>query len=99
MDGPGGKEGCVLESAMLKIEEWEELHLTADGWISGTHRVEPWSEVTAPAPENRVLTARRRVTATYGGESEVVEVRSPHTTDLDHIAALLQRYGDPAFRI
>jgi len=28
-----------------------------------------------------------------------VEVRSPHTTDLDLIASLLQSHGDAVFRI
>jgi len=84
---------------MSTIEEWEELHLTAKGWVNGTYRIEPWLEVVAPKPDEAVLTTRRRVTATYGGRSEVVEVRSPHTTDLDLIASLLQSHGDAVFRI
>jgi hypothetical protein len=54
-------------------------------------------EVAPPAAG--VLTVRRHVTATYCGPSRAVEDRTPEITDMALIEALLERHGDPVFRI
>ncbi len=84
---------------MPNNEEWEELHLTPDGWVAGSYRHTPWSSVEVPAPETGVLKVRRHVTATYCGPSRVVEDRIPQTQDMALVESLLERYGEPSFNV
>jgi len=84
---------------MPNSEEWQELHLTPNGWIAGTYRRTPWPVVNVTPPETRVLTIRRHVTAIYCGPSRVVEDRTPQTEDMAQIESLLARYGEPEFSV
>ncbi|WP_420995202.1 translation initiation factor 1 [Cupriavidus sp. 30B13] len=84
---------------MSVSEEWEEMHLTPDGWVAGSYQHVPGPVVTRAAPANEVLTVRRHVTATYGGPSRAVEDRTPRTDRLEVLEQLLDRYGSPAFSV
>ncbi|NUO84941.1 MAG: translation initiation factor 1 [Cupriavidus sp.] len=84
---------------MSVIEEWEALHLTPEGWQPGSYRHAPWQAVEVAPPATGVLTVRRHVTATYCGPSRAVEDRTPETTDMALIEALLERHGNPVFQI
>ena len=84
---------------MSVIEEWDALHLTPEGWQPGSYRRAPWQAVEIAPPAAGVLTVRRHVTATYCGPSRAVEDRTPEITDMALIEALLERHGDPVFRI
>ncbi len=84
---------------MPNNEEWEELHLTPDGWIAGSYRHTPWQAVSVAQPDASVLTVRRHVTAIYGGPSRAIEDRTPQTEDMGLIESLLTRFGNPEFKI
>jgi len=84
---------------MPNSEEWEEIHLTPKGWIAGSYRRTPWPAVEAAAPDARVLTVRRHVTAVYGGPSRAVEDRTPQTQDMALIESLLTQFGNPEFNV
>lgn len=84
---------------MSVSDEWEELHLTPDGWEAGSYRHEPGDAVIVEPPVNDVLTVRRHVAAVYGGPSRVTEDRTPRTDDMPVIEQLLLKYGAPAFSV
>ncbi|MFX8347292.1 hypothetical protein ABTL51_20465, partial [Acinetobacter baumannii] len=74
---------------MSVSDEWEELHLTPDGWKDGSYRHEPGDAIIIEPPVNDVLTVRRHVAAVYGGPSRVTEDRTPRTDDMNQIEQLL----------
>ncbi|RLK33813.1 translation initiation factor 1 [Cupriavidus plantarum] len=80
-------------------DEWEEMHLTPGGWTAGSYRHTPWPAVDVPRPDPIVLTVRRHISGVYGGTSRVVEERTPLTSDMSQIEALLVKYGSPTFAI
>lgn len=84
---------------MSACDEWEELHLTPEGWKDGSYRHEPSAAVVVAPPANQVLTVRRHVAAVYGGPSRVTEDRTPHTDDMSQIEQLLLQYGAPVFGV
>jgi hypothetical protein len=84
---------------MSTIEEWEEMHLTPEGWIDGSYRLAPGEQIELPRPATEVLTIRRHVVATYGGASRVTEDRTPRTDDMPLIERLLQEFGAPVFKV
>jgi hypothetical protein len=84
---------------MSVSDEWEELHLTPDGWRDGSYRHEPGDAVIVAPPANDVLTVRRHVAAVYGGPSRVTEDRTPRTDDMSQIEQLLLKYGAPVFGV
>lgn len=86
-----GKSPCLFE--------WEELHLTPEGWKEGRYRHEPGAAVVVAPPPNEVLTVRRHVAAVYGGPSRVTEDRTPRTDDMNQIEQLLLKYGAPVFGV
>jgi hypothetical protein len=43
---------------MAGSEEWQERHLTPDGWISGSCKVDGQGRTDVDPPANRVLTVR-----------------------------------------
>ncbi|EFP66038.1 MAG: translation initiation factor 1 [Ralstonia sp.] len=84
---------------MFASEEWEELHLTPEGWKDGSYRHVPGDPVMIEPPANDVLTVRRHVAAVYGGPSRVTEDRTPRTDDIGQIEQLLLKYGAPVFGV
>ncbi|CAD16410.1 hypothetical protein L665_03770 [Ralstonia solanacearum SD54] len=87
------------EITMSVCDEWEELHLTPEGWKDGSYRHEPGAAVIIAPPVNEVLTVRRHVAAVYGGPSRVTEDRTPRTDDMSQIEQLLLKYGAPVFGV
>jgi hypothetical protein len=87
------------EVTMFASEEWEELHLTPEGWKDGSYRHVPGDPVMIEPPANDVLTVRRHVAAVYGGPSRVTEDRTPRTDDIGQIEQLLLKYGAPVFGV
>lgn len=84
---------------MPVCDEWEELHLTPDGWKAGSYRHEPGDAILIAPPADEVLTVRRHVAAVYGGPSRVIEDRTPRTDDMEQIEHLLLKYGAPVFGV
>ena len=87
------------EITMSVSDEWEELHLTPEGWRAGSYRHEPGDAVIVEPPANDVLTVRRHVAAVYGGPSRAIEDRTPRTDDMSQIARLLLKYDAPVFGV
>lgn len=84
---------------MSVSDEWEELHLTPEGWKDGSYRHEPGDAIIIEPPADDVLTVRRHVAAVYGGPSRVTEDRTPRTDDMRQIEQLLLKYGAPVFGV
>lgn len=84
---------------MSVSEEWEELHLTPQGWKDGSYRHAPGAPVMIEPPSNDVLMVRRDVATLCGGPSRVKENRTPRTDDVSQIEQLLLKYGAPVFGV
>jgi hypothetical protein len=51
---------------MSTSDEWQERHLTPNGWVDGSYRVDGQGRVEVDPPSDRVLTTRYSETWAYG---------------------------------
>jgi hypothetical protein len=82
---------------MAASDEWQERHLTADGWVDGSHREDGTGRTDVPLPANRVLTSRYTETWSFGMLN--IDKRSDIVWRGDDeiiIKQLLAQYGEAA---
>ncbi|MBD9435887.1 translation initiation factor 1 [Pseudoxanthomonas sp. PXM03] len=82
---------------MAASNEWEEEHLTPNGWVSGSYKHDNGSGTVA-VPADAVLTVRRHVVVPALVALPNVDVtETPHTTDKALIKKLREEFGEPVF--
>ena len=84
---------------MALSNEWQYQHLTPNGWVQGSERVDFQGVTKREAPSDAVLTAYREVYVGAGATPNITEDRTPHTDDKDLIDRLLVKYGAPQFGV
>ena len=83
---------------MAASDEWEEVHLTPNGWVDGSYKHDFGNRVEEPTPTDAVLTIRRHVyVGAIGAEAKVTETEAPRIDDKAKIAELRLKFGKPTF--
>lgn len=79
---------------MSASNEWDEWHLTPQGWIAGSEKVDFAGVTEKPIPPDRVLTRRyhERQSSSFSKVDRFVstEWRGP---DAEEVARLLTKFG------
>ena len=83
---------------MAASDEWEDEHLTPNGWVSGSYKHDHGHRETKAVPEDAVLTVRRHVVVGSLGAMPNIDVTETARTD-DHelIKKLREQFGPPTF--
>lgn len=87
---------------MAASDEWEIMHLTVGGWVSGGYKLDCGSVREDVTPTNAVLSVRRHVTVGKLGAPSSMKVKestTKHTSNEDEIEQLLAKYGKPPFGV
>ena len=85
---------------MAASDEWEEVHLTPNGWVGGSYRHDFGNRVEEPTPPDAVLTIRRHVyVGAIGASAKVTETESARIADNAKIAELISKFGRPTFSV
>lgn len=83
---------------MAASDEWEEVHLTPNGWVDGSYKHDFGNRVQKPIPIEAVLTIRRHVyVGAIGADAQATEIETPRIEDNAKIAELRLRFGKPTF--
>ena len=83
---------------MAASDEWEEVHLTPNGWVDGSYKHDFGNRVEVPTPTDALLTIRRHVyVGAIGAEAKVTETETPRIEDTTKIAELRLKFGKPTF--
>lgn len=83
---------------MPASDEWEEAHLTPNGWVYGSYKHDFGIQVHKLTPDDAVLRIRRRVyVGAIGAGAQVTETETALTDDEAKIEALRSKYGRPVF--
>lgn len=83
---------------MALSDEWEDEHLTPNGWVSGSYKHDHGHREERPVPPDAVLTVRRHVVVPAMGARVSVDVsESPLISDTARINELLAMFGEPTF--
>jgi len=87
---------------MSESHEWEEVHLTSDGWIEGSCKLDFGGLKEKPCPADRFLTVRREVRwGKYGAPSSISSDESIIYCDAnrDSVILMLLKHGKPGFSV
>lgn len=85
---------------MAASDEWEEVHLTANGWVGGSYKHDFGNRVDEPNPPDTVLTIRRHVyVGAIGATPRITETETHRIADEARIAELLSKFGKPTFSV
>lgn len=83
---------------MAASDEWEEMHLTPNGWVDGSYKHDFGKLSEKSTPIDAVLTIRRHVyVGAIGAEMKVTESETLLTDDTSKITALRLKFGKPTF--
>ncbi len=83
---------------MALSDEWEEVHLTPNGWVDGSYRHDFGNRVEEATPADTVLTVRRHVyVGAIGATPKITVTETPQIADKAKIAELLAKFGKPRF--
>ncbi len=83
---------------MSASDEWEEVHLTPNGWVDGSYKHDFGIRVEEPIPSDAVLTIRRHVyVGAIGADAKITETETPRIGDKERIAELRAKFGKPTF--
>lgn len=78
---------------MPASNEYTERHLTPDGWVRGSTRVDPGNITEKEPPSDRVLTVRWTETGNGWGPFSGQESTIWRSTDTLAVDQLLEKYG------
>lgn len=85
---------------MAASDEWENMHLTPNGWVLGSGKYDFQGITEKTKPTDAVLTAYRRVyVGAIGAKPQITENQDFHTEDKTLIKTLLDKYGSPQFSV
>lgn len=85
---------------MAASDEWEYMHLTPSGWITGSGKYDLQGKEEKPVPNDTVLTAYRRVSiGAIGAKPQITEIQDSQTNDETLLRKLLEKYGPPQFSV
>lgn len=81
---------------MALSNEWVEYHLTENGWIKGSHRLDIVGVTERNKPANSVITRKYKEYASsrFSG-LEMTYTESISTNDFEKRTALLKKYPHP----
>ena len=80
---------------MSLSNEWTEWHLTPDGWVEGSTRVDFGRTATVPKPGNSVLTIRwREYQSCSFAKMECYHQEVWQSDDEELVAQLLAKHGE-----
>lgn len=83
---------------MALSNEWEEVHLTPNGWVDGSYKHDCRARVVIDVPQDALLTVRRHVVVGAIGASPDIDVsETALSTDAALIAKLREKHGKPVF--
>lgn len=83
---------------MALSNEWEEVHLTPNGWVDGSYKHDSGARVVVDVPKDALLTVRRHVVVGAIGAMPDIEVsETPLSNDVALIAQLREKHGKPVF--
>lgn len=87
---------------MTASDEWEEMHLTLDGWVNGSLQYDSTGCIRVEWPSDRVLSVKKSVCHVTKGDasSDAVtqEIFFCHD-DKDLVINVLIRHGSPRFSV
>jgi len=92
----GKRIGLLLDTAhqIMESRESTDHHLTADGWVEGTSKVDNMPAEEVSIPVDRVLTVQEiREQYSFGDESVNLQVTFT-STDQEVLNALIAKYGE-----
>lgn len=85
---------------MAASDEWEEEHLTPNGWVSGSYQHDFGKTVEKPTPPDAVLTVRLHVVIpAAGADVRRNQTETPLIADSARIKALRTQHGEPTFGV
>lgn len=83
---------------MAASDEWEEVHLTPQGWVDGSYKHDFGQKVDKSTPIDAVLTVRRHVyVAAIGAAAKITETETQLIEDKVRIEELRSIFGKPIF--
>lgn len=87
---------------MTASEEWEEMHLTFNGWVLGSLNYDSTGFIEVELPADRVLSMRKKACSGKTGEVSSVSCSAEiffcdHNKDL--VINLLLKHGKPFFSV
>ncbi len=77
---------------MSQSKEWQEYHLTTNGWVRGSYRTDFGGETLEPPPD-RVLSLRFVETINFGNINQYFTAPQFESEDKKAIEALLCEFG------
>ncbi|MEL6776507.1 MAG: hypothetical protein AAFO06_04560 [Cyanobacteria bacterium J06597_16] len=82
---------------MALTDEWQEWHLTPDGWVEGSYKTDFSETVTVDTPDNVVFSLRcGDYQRTHYDSNPFYREVMYGSENYSEVKALIKRYGDKA---